>query len=69
MLANLVFRVLEVEHEGSVFVLVFAVSVHVQIEHFFLNADSQLAHLTLRHGEIITVAHPTVQLSVPCIDS
>lgn len=55
---DLVFGVLQVEHEAPVLVLVLAVRAQAEVEHLFLNVDSQFSHLVLRHIQIITVTHP-----------
>ena len=54
---HFVFRVLEVEHEGPVLVLVLAVSAKAEVKHLLLNGNCQPSHLTLSHFQIITVAH------------
>lgn len=57
-LTHFVFRILQVEHKGPVFVLVLAVSAKAEVEHFLFNGNRQPCHLTLSHFQIITVAHP-----------
>lgn len=59
-LTHFVFWILQVEHEGSVFVLVLAVGAKAEVEHFLFNCNCQPSHLTLSHIQVITVAHPGV---------
>lgn len=61
LLTHFVFRILEVEHEGPVLVLILAVGAKAEVEHFLLNGNCQPSHLTLAHFKIIAVAHPGVQ--------
>lgn len=55
---HFVFRIFQVEHEGPVFVLVLAVCVQAEVEHFLLNGNRQSAHLTLCHFKVIAVTDP-----------
>lgn len=58
MLTHFVFRVLQIEHEGPVFVFVFAVGAKTEVKHLLFNSKCQSPHLALCHFQIITVAHP-----------
>jgi len=58
MSAHFVLGVLQVEHEGPVLVLVAAVGVKTEVEHFLLDGDGQPRHLVLSLLQIVAVVHP-----------
>lgn len=52
---NLIFWVLEIEHDATVFTLVSVVRHMKQIEHLLLNIESYFPYFTLCHDQIIAV--------------
>lgn len=57
----LVLGVLQIEHDTAVLALVAVVCDLEQAEHLLLDVQRDLAHLTLRHDQVVAVIHPLPQ--------
>lgn len=64
---NLVFGVLKIEHDATVFALVSVVCHLEQIKHLLLNVECHFSYFTLCHDQVITVIDSVAKKEQECV--